>query len=125
MYKSELRIGNYVSFSDRHIGEVFDKVSELCHDYLKIENEGYQFDYNAVKPIPLTSSILESCGFKDDKIENDKFKFEVYYYDSWNIYFEEKEKYGNSKCKLIGFYDFHQLQNIYYALTGEEIEIKL
>lgn len=68
--------------------------------------------------IPLTPEILERCGFEKEeplgwyrKGFMDIFEGNPFHYAS-----------GNSLCPDLLY--LHQLQNLYFALTGEELEIK-
>ncbi len=68
--------------------------------------------------IPLTAAILERCGFRDGKIRvsNDvgwAFMLEV---DEGEMVLAVKEYALPLQCKYL-----HQLQNLFYALTAEEL----
>lgn len=82
---------------------------------------------NALKdlhPIPLTPAILEKCGFeREDKNGNtenysvftkDFFTFNTIH--GWWLY--GRNWHFGEKLKSL-----HQLQNLYYALCGEELKI--
>lgn len=76
-------------------------------------------------PITLTTRLLEKCGF-------------MYELDAWCKYrmvkerramvlkWKEKEGWliGDRKIRVQPFY-LHQLQNLFYALTGEELKVGL
>lgn len=82
------------------------------------------------EPIPLTAEWLERFGFKEERR------------DSWGIYDEfgfsipdfEIERNNSGELRLsvnVGEYHIgkpieyvHQLQNLYFALTGQELVIK-
>lgn len=132
---SELRIGNMYQLSDGTYG----KVESIYPDYDKI-NIGISSDYDdswtvdgvdkrQLIPIPLTIDILLKAGFIKDKhkegvykkIENDEWdSFVIIVFDQDNNIF---------KIPVTGFwrgvYTVHQLQNFYFAITGEEISIDL
>lgn len=101
---SELRLGNWVS----------------C------EGKPYQVNMNILQsftvspvwmdPIPLTPEILEKCDF-------DEWGFQIVRKDGYisiqaNQYIMDEEN-EIATCEYL-----HQLQNLYFALTGEELEIK-
>jgi hypothetical protein len=86
-----------------------------------------------LEPILLTHEILERCGFK-----------QVGDYLSKNLYLNHADEHffkidinivdykvllhfaGSQKVILPYHYKFlHQLQNLYFALTGEELEVNL
>jgi hypothetical protein len=70
------------------------------------------------------------CGFSEgvvNELENEKFKISISYYDGWIFRYREKSEYGSSDIELYpcNIYYLHQLQNLYFALTNEELEINL
>jgi hypothetical protein len=119
MKANELRIGNYL----------FDREDRLC----KVEAIDLAFIDSVVneafkapaiiggltalphKPIELTEEILLKCEIDEDiNLEFDKILgyYVVYLEDSFCL----------NSVKL---YHLHQLQNLYHALTNEELEINL
>lgn len=87
-------------------------------------------------PIPLTHEILEGCGFeKIDKIVLNRETNSTYYNYFWKGEFMLGENNGefifgrflnSSKEQYLNNIKYlHQLQNIYFALTGEELTVKL
>jgi hypothetical protein len=76
-----------------------------------------------IDPIPLTEEWLLKFGFELD-IEDDgysKGKYKVSVSDEGCIFFIYDSYYPIEICE---FKHTHQLQNLYFALTGEELEIK-
>jgi hypothetical protein len=128
MEAKELRIGNYVEHNnkwcyrsddffqdqDKHIFQFTDRdFYALGECTLFLEN---------ITPIPLTEEWLLRFGFIDGEIlEFDDLLFDVG--NSMRYNFEDSTigmgYYGNIKIKYV-----HQLQNLYFALTGKELEIK-
>jgi hypothetical protein len=118
METTELTIGNII-YDDAGIPvEVFS----LTRD--EINNDSYFYEYH---PVPLTDEILRDwCGFKSDHpayyyifIEDDKFH--VYYNNSGLHIYSVKYRYAYlTEIKYL-----HQLQNLYFALTGEELTINI
>lgn len=99
MKTSELRIGFWYNYEGQPIQMDEDALSNI----LRI---GGEYNY---EPIPLTKEWLVKFGFKDGKrgwfktgARNSKF----------NLYM-----YG--RCDYV-----HQLQNLYFAITREELTIK-
>lgn len=104
---NELRIGNLVNRQG----------SELIVNGCDIK--WFQEDsYNGLEPIPLTEEILLKCGFKLAIDEN------IYtLHDTIEL---TQTDYGNSFYFMGNFIKsdikhLHQLQNLYFALTGEEL----
>lgn len=122
----ELRVGNLVLIKDGTEYENFIWVVSSVSEQgvqLKCEIGLASPEIENVYPIELTDAILLKCGFKSGKLEHG----DLYFY--WN---SQTVSYGvladnlndilidNSSIKYL-----HQLQNIYYALTGKELEVKL
>jgi hypothetical protein len=79
-------------------------------------------------PIPLTPELLERCGFKWDSVPDSDGDEHNIYETNWGDF--EVTMPDNDILELEGFRmphikHLHQLQNIYFALTGIELEIKL
>lgn len=130
----ELRIGNIVSYysSERKESVPF-YVEQIFVDEVEIENgeEGFRIMVDRLYGIPLTDELLLKCGFKREHcgFSNDYIEL----------------SYGRFLCGIGKDYDdvlfvslncaeypvsdevrhLHQLQNIYYALTGKELEVEL
>lgn len=107
MNANELRIGNWV---------IFEKEIYRFSIY-DFENSNYQI----VHPIPLTPEILEKCGFEKQMMWTYSISIGgdmnlVYYLGEkgWSIGNKQYSDFSNLK-------HLHQLQNLYYALTGQEL----
>jgi hypothetical protein len=117
---AELRIGNYFKLQNGH----FQQVDLLTLEYLLNENLS---PHNAVNPIYITPEILEKCGFKWLTI--DRFRFLKHTIKNIQFLFTEKKLMVGVKgvaniewfCELNYL---HQLQNLYYSLTNEELIYK-
>lgn len=120
----ELRIGNYV-----YVVKVVPVI--VTADHIKSIAQG-DTDYT---PIPLTPELLEKCGF-DYKVNgfNHEFrrgKCDGEYLDFYLLNRHEPASYYElihviGKVKLVSkIWHLHQLQNLYFALTGEELEVNL
>ena len=129
MKPEELRIGNWIQSYDNHFEQVIDV---LCDSVNLESNEGLPYDL--IEPIPLTEEWLKKFGFSDGEYRKG---YKYYYpneYSLWSIRLSNKN---------LGYYQFciwirndelmkfdgpiqyvHQLQNLYFALTKEELTIK-
>lgn len=104
----------------------FDSTVRLSTETYKCET----MDLNYCNPIPITEEILLKCGFKKHIFLNSfGVKENGYRIFSFTIRKSEwNDEYflmydwvgGNIEIKYI-----HQLQNLYFALTGEELTVKL
>ena len=119
----ELRIGNLVY---RLVEANILTVVEISTTYLKFEHlDEHVWDAEDINPIPLTSEWLERMGKMCNNIPGWEYQISVgalNWYFRWNTewYSELGGIYLASRIKYI-----HQLQNLYFALTGEELQIKL
>lgn len=121
----DLRIGNLVNASifggkpgEQEWIHLTGKVDALHKDYINL-GDGIRFEYRHISGIPLSEEILLKCGikFKDgfynitDEIRIDSDNFNVYAEQDNNIMV-----WVGVECKHL-----HQLQNLYFALTGQEL----
>ena len=117
MKASELRIGNFV----QHKCGAHYKIS--AYDIVDVADGTFN-----IEPIPLTGEWLSRFGFERSENQNNtpswtwKKNNEVWFYETW----KDRDIYVNSflrrNQKQINH--VHQLQNLYFALTGEELTIK-
>ena len=116
MKKNEVRHGNLVIYGG-HQTTIDEK--EIIH-FIRFPDK-YEL-------IPLTEEWLLKFGFVNKNfnyiIDNDRFEFSMMFYDSWNIYYKEKESFGRDEINLTGFWKIHELQNLFFALCGEELTLK-
>lgn len=137
MEAKELRIGNYI----RVKGETNNALLVRCLDGKLIRTNYLSLQSCEFEPIPLTEEWLVRFGFikKCDyeqqdwewgklSILNSRRGVGLYnytgdrYLDYWCITF--REDVGCGWCDLNEIEYVHQLQNLYFALTGEELELK-
>lgn len=131
MEANELRIGNKVKFSED--GSYFTVV-DITKGGLGVENDAELtwIEIDQFEGIPLTEEILVKAGFErlnnglSKPIPNGKFHREIPIDDFciWNPIgtkqFSLNGELFTPKIKYV-----HQLQNLYYSLTGEELKIDL
>lgn len=121
MKANELRIGNTV-----HVPQTKqDATISVIHEHLGVcvnNNILVVLSFNDIEPIPLTEEWLLKFGFNNDG--EDPWEISIGRYDdrAWNVYLMGKhcEKLGHIRRLS----SVHQLQNLYFALTGQELEIK-
>ena len=120
MEAKELRIGNLVNY---RIEDKFDERKEWL-EVSEIDATDLQCIDNDFSPIPITKEWLLKFGFK----ENDN----IYKLNNFGkfIFFEHLNSFGfypsgllNSLMRMDNLKSVHQLQNLYFALTGKELEI--
>lgn len=125
MKANELRIGNIVSYRGETECEVTSvgsngfesiKLDKYCNVY----GSDDVFEYLGV---PLTEKWLLKLGFKEaSSLMWDGVEFEKEYLG--NKFTVDVEMYVYNGCWTQKIKYVHQLQNLYFALTGEELTIK-
>jgi len=132
---NELRVGNMfwedyggykvvTAINSNNVGDAPNTVSARS---IKGTVSG-QYSCSQIEPIPLTPEILEKCGFRQQGKRNlysdgklafmeDADGFTFFIKDVSNVLYKSV---ANSKI-----YYLHQLQNLYFALTGDELKIEL
>lgn len=130
----ELRIGNIVwessSFTpgpDDFEEIVVGAINDIDKIVIDTKNNIYSYDY--LYPIPLTSEWLARCGFKTDGNGDDNHPHPLWKHPQTRYQFSDGSFVHNGAAyddwHDIGDVQFvHQLQNLYFALTGEELPIK-
>lgn len=129
---TELRLGNYIL----HKAGVRILPVKCSFQHFELAAKGLVKD---MFPIALKPDLLQKCGF----IENKKYyqlpdvrefvltlpvqgtnKNEIYAYVNSN-----NENYARATINDLiissNFYNLHQLQNLYYALVGKELDLAL
>ena len=129
----ELRIGNLVNsagmvmvvsriYEDRIFYKEYDPRTLMRHPS----------DIGA-NPIPLTHELLLKIGadYDDHRPFDEFYDFESYYFECSKLtnvaihYSHNNKKFYYPKYEIAPVEYLHQLQNLFFALTGEELEIKL
>lgn len=150
---NELRIGNCILYNGNQscvqlITPLGIQLMERNSEYPKREtlvdgtmviNVGKLFkDFNELEPIQLTEQILFKCGFKKQILFPSTFLLEIETYSLSPVikiyaYIDNTEAVSsvrliqgsNRKGNMIQVKSLHQLQNLYFVLTGKELEVQL
>lgn len=127
MNANELRIGNLVYDTCRELNKLIVK-----SDFMSLD---YRIEIGMIKPILLTPDVLKKLGFIDkfsSNLRTDNIYFEKKYFVSNDkIFWFKLEKILNENgyfshnlnIKRLKILYVHQLQNLYFALTGEELVV--
>ena len=128
MKSTEFRLGNYVSIIS--IGEI-KKIMEILHDdtiCLDMSGIGYVsyhglHSIDQIEGIGITADTLLKIGFS--QMNNSIFKqfspHLILVFDTIEKTFELKNEKSDFTIKDITDIKLHQLQNLYFALTGDEL----
>lgn len=132
---NELRIGNLINVLNPNTDVWNIEATKGKTIMILQEKKGHHLLINNLKPIPLTEEWLLKFGFEetnakenldrewcvDYEIEN--CNFIINYNKTLNIFYFS---FSNGINWInIEIYYIHQLQNLYFALTNEELEIKM
>lgn len=121
---NELRLGNWVySLFIAH------EPKKIPTQIISITGDNTDGQYDEMEPIPITQEILKKCGFLKDDLGDyckeimrkglrvtpgQESDFILPYRDDVGINYS-----------VIGFVEsVHKLQNLYFELTGKELEVK-
>jgi len=129
---NELRLGNYI------LQKINNRIIPVkcTHQHFELMQNGNAKD---IYPVTLKAEILEKSGFLENKdypllpdarefilvlpvIGNNKNEIRAYIKNN-------KECFGRATLNNLpvsnNFYNLHQLQNIYFALTNEELKVNM
>lgn len=127
----ELRIGNWVNchFLTTNFNA---QVLQMTPGMVVVQDGEHKnsYGFENISPIHLTPEILKNCGF--EKLQDDgSFGMEKQVkIKATHIILSEGDRNGFCEVFICGMDDvrvqhLHQLQNLFYALTQTELEVKL
>ena len=124
MEATELRLNNFVIYEDE-IVPVMGMENNYNGLLVKIDSN-HVIDCKELEPIALTAEWFSRLGFKEAYRSSTRVRFELSNYCRYDFDLSSNKIlqgflfFGNYiKCNYL-----HQLQNIYFTLTGEELKIK-
>ncbi len=127
MKAEDFRIGDYVYGVSDRIEIVIGIGKDACitdHYLPELLSSPYEAEYKYLKPIPLTEEILLKCGFEKHSVTGwfmGKGRTITIDLKIGLIYIN-----GNIVSKNKNLFRYlHQLQNLYFALTNEELTVNL
>ena len=126
MKATELRIGN---FCQDNVTKTTIKVVELTNECITtyvIDRSKFPLkDGWKLQPIPLTEEWLLKFGFeRTDLIDNSNDDWTWLFYQKDSIYIDGSDLTIETATGIVIKVEYvHQLQNLYFALTGEELTL--
>lgn len=124
---NELRVGNWVLNPDKQkcVIKEISAIGTVCVNNLDFWKEDNNFGYstNEIIPIPLTEEILLKCGFENTHGLFTKEDLTPVYLRKPFLEADFYHVKTISGDKLTSIKYLHQLQNVYFALTGQELTI--
>jgi hypothetical protein len=119
MKTRELRIGNYIQVPFGDEEPWVRSVDTINYDSIMTENGRFCFE-DEYDFVPLTEEWLLKFGF-DNKYSKGKFTI----IPAGKLNYEQGRTYFNSWAILNNQPKYvHQLQNLYFSLTGQELTFK-
>lgn len=119
---NELRQGNLIFFRKRNTGnDVIKKVIAIQSQFIEIQiGRTYENKFlDEVFPVPVTEDWLLNLGFIKHVLGYKKNKVLIHYSIKLKDHF-----FFSYSITYVNIHHIHQLQNLYFALTGEELKIK-
>lgn len=102
-----------------HISPNLDHRSEAFEDDL-VEKELHFKTLDELEPLPITEQFLIEAGFKDGSLslpKNAATTFLLWKNNAVRIFYTNEKEIGGNAVYV------HQLQNLYFLFTGEELNI--
>lgn len=132
MTAQELRIGNYINALDDYDQAIASQVMALSDGVADIDEHGnrvlfytlngeYAPEQCSIEGINITEEWIKRLGFEEDSIIEKRFNkddYQVYFFKDDDYIYLRQVGSTIAKIKYI-----HQLQNLYFALTGNELTL--
>lgn len=132
--KTEIRLGNWV-IENKNGNDCYAQIegiklvdAENTNCIIETQYQTTPIEY--ISPIPLTEEILLKCGFENiykseyrNKFDHNKLLYIGYDFSLCEDKSMEGFRYYGKYISHIKY--LHQLQNLYWCLCGEELEINL
>lgn len=128
MKANELRIGNYITFGGQPVivGQLLSEPMEGWY-VLTAGDDVEKYNLDGAKPVSLKEGWFKDFGFekKGDKWHkniSELLNIAIYEDKTYSLYdLEDSWESGNFACPENKLKYVHQLQNLYFALKGKEL----
>ncbi len=137
MITNKFMLGNYVldneDRSDLTIFELHSIETQEYNDFncseeylftaKKLGDNGQSFYDLVPSEIPITEKWLLDFGFKQNELTfslaNDEYSITIFFCDLWQFQYKTPLESAN----LVNDFKVHELQNLYYSLTGRFLQL--
>jgi len=123
MKAAELRLGNFITI--KHQTHNLIEIRQIFEDAVSAKGNRLGLGLDVVEPIPLTEEWLLKFGFdgKGRVFSKGDYGFDLgitpFFLQKLDSIELQKTIWVRTEVKHV-----HQLQNLYFSLTGEELKIK-
>lgn len=146
MKEQDLRIGNFIEYHSFEGDGGFYEIEQICKDsegfkgyYIVFRNGSFKVSIEEneliqdrmIQPIPLTEEWLLKFGFEKDGTMSGCYNYEFENIRILKSFINKDSDYSvcpigvsPSTLSIAKLKHVHQLQNLYHALTGEELTIQ-
>lgn len=125
MKANELRIGSYIWLKCHHLPVKVEGIFKETNGSIWVETDLHEGEkIEDFEPIPITEERLERFRFKEwdkgsKKFHNGTFEYFVYCDKVGKFHFYSHNEVSGHSFYITEIEYIHQLQNLYFALTGE------
>jgi hypothetical protein len=123
MDATELRIGNWYQYASE-MGISYNAVQEISRNKFGLLSDIYGTNFEICKPINLTEEWFEKFDFDKTIVE----EYPIFQKDFLTIEFYSDKSivyFGGLDVARTTIKYVHQLQNLYFALCGKELILKI
>ncbi len=128
----DLKIGNYIFDNSGRIVQYHGLTEDWNKAILNYAKGSgiYKNNFDEISPIPITEKWLLKLGFEPDEIYKNFNSFNLYKLECEGNIFKLEIQPCNEvsihiDCTFIRSLKYiHELQNLYHAITGNELKIK-
>lgn len=125
MNTKELRIGSIIRY--KYGEDEYNTVTSISEEVVTIDTITWDYlGFDDIEGIPLTAELLERMGFEKNVKHYVSVVYEKTTYEcdfSLERWEDEYEWFMVNEQTNLGIKHVHQLQNLYFALCGKELEI--
>ena len=103
------------------------EVHEIYKHLIGVEENVNQYNLAEINPIPLTEELILNLGFDKKKNKEgifEKSRLRLYLGNGCLCYLIDEDNESGYYIPNGGIKFVHELQNLYFTMTGEELQLK-